>query len=196
MPAMIVWPVSWSVRTRKVGSSSARRDSAMPILSWSALVFGSTATWITGSGNLMFSSTTGLSGSQMRIAGEGLLRADHRGDIAGVTSLISSRWLACICSRRPMRSLLALGRVQHIRAGLELARVDAEVGQLAHERVGHDLEDQRRRTARCRRADAQSARHLRHRDLRRAACPSTAGHPAARADNRPPRRACAARPCS
>ncbi len=34
--------------------------------------------------------------------------------------------------------------VEHARAGLELAGVDAEVGQLADERVGHDLEGQRR----------------------------------------------------
>ena len=51
MPEMIVWPVSSSVRTLKVGSSSARRASAMPILSWSAFVFGSIAIEITGSGN-------------------------------------------------------------------------------------------------------------------------------------------------
>ena len=36
----------------------------MPILSWSALVFGSIATEMTGSGNLIDSSMIGLSGSQ------------------------------------------------------------------------------------------------------------------------------------
>ncbi len=44
MPPMIVWPVSSSVRTEKVGSSSDNEESALPSLSWSALVFGSTAT--------------------------------------------------------------------------------------------------------------------------------------------------------
>ena len=56
---MTVCPVSSSVRTRKVGSSSASFWSANPILSWSALLRGSTATEITGSGNEMFSSTMG-----------------------------------------------------------------------------------------------------------------------------------------
>ncbi len=36
----------------------------MPILSWSAFVFGSTATWMTGSGNSIRSRTTGASSSQ------------------------------------------------------------------------------------------------------------------------------------
>ena len=58
MPEMTVWPVSSSVRTRKVGSSSDRRPSAVASLSWSAFVFGSTATSMTGSGNAMFSSST------------------------------------------------------------------------------------------------------------------------------------------
>ncbi len=44
MPAMIVWPVSSSVRTWKVGSSSARRWIATPSFSWSLLVLGSMAT--------------------------------------------------------------------------------------------------------------------------------------------------------
>ena len=44
MPAMIVCPVSSSVRTWKVGSSSASRWIAVPSFSWSPLVFGSIAT--------------------------------------------------------------------------------------------------------------------------------------------------------
>ena len=63
MPEMMVWPDSSSVRTRNDGSSCARRFSAMPIFSWSALVFGSTATWITGSGNSIFSSVMIFCGS-------------------------------------------------------------------------------------------------------------------------------------
>ena len=43
-----------------------------------------------------------------------------------------------------MRSVVALGRVEHGGARLDVAGVDAEEGQLADERVGHDLEDQRR----------------------------------------------------
>ena len=64
MPARMVWPVSWSRWTWNVGSSSARRWIAVPSFSWSALVFGSTATWMTGSGKVIDSSTIGACGSQ------------------------------------------------------------------------------------------------------------------------------------
>ena len=64
MPAMIVWPVSSSVRTWKVGSSSASRWIAMPSFSWSPLVFGSMATEMTGAGKFIDSRITGASGSQ------------------------------------------------------------------------------------------------------------------------------------
>ncbi len=60
MPEMIVCPVSSSERTRKVGSSSERRVSPAVNLSWSAFDFGSTATAITGSGNVIDSRTIGL----------------------------------------------------------------------------------------------------------------------------------------
>ena len=45
---------------------------------------------------------------------------------------------------RPMRSFLPLDRVVDRVARIQHARVDAEEGQLADERVGHDLERQRR----------------------------------------------------
>ena len=63
MPAMIVWPVSSSRWTWKVGSSSASFWIAVPSFSWSALVFGSIATWMTGSGKVIDSSTIGACGS-------------------------------------------------------------------------------------------------------------------------------------
>ena len=61
---MIVCPVSSSDLTLKVGSSSASFDKAIPIFSWSAFVFGSTATEITGSGNSIFSRTIGALSAQ------------------------------------------------------------------------------------------------------------------------------------
>ena len=63
MPAMMVWPVSSSCWTWKVGSSSASFWIAVPSFSWSPLVFGSMATRMTGSGNVIDSSTTGCGGS-------------------------------------------------------------------------------------------------------------------------------------
>ena len=64
MPPMMVWPVSSSERTLKDGSSIWSRCRAIPILSWSAFDFGSTATKITGSGKIIRSRMTPWSSSQ------------------------------------------------------------------------------------------------------------------------------------
>ena len=64
MPRITVWPVSSSLSTRKVGSSSERRWSAVASFSWSTFVFGSIATAITGSGKTICSSAIGASGAQ------------------------------------------------------------------------------------------------------------------------------------
>ena len=64
MPAMMVCPVSLSVYALNVGSSSASLDRAIPIFSCPALVLGSIATRITGSGNSMDSKNTGCLRSQ------------------------------------------------------------------------------------------------------------------------------------
>jgi hypothetical protein len=61
MPEISVCPLSSLVRTWNVGSSSARRPSATDIFSWSDFVFGSMATEITGSSNVIASSLIGLS---------------------------------------------------------------------------------------------------------------------------------------
>ena len=65
IPRMMVWPVSLSVWTLKVGSSCISLASAMPIFSWSALVLGSIATAMTGSGKFIASRMIGLSRSQI-----------------------------------------------------------------------------------------------------------------------------------
>ena len=85
----------------------------------------------------------------------------------------SSRLLACISRSRPRRSFFdALGRVDDGVTLFEGARVDAQVRQLADVGVGHDLEGQRARRARRRRACARAARPC------RAWCPgSAAGRP-------------------
>ena len=63
MPEITVWPVSSSVRTWKVGSSSPSRDRATESFSWSTFVFGSIERCTTGSGKIIASSTTGESGA-------------------------------------------------------------------------------------------------------------------------------------
>ena len=106
MPEMMVWPDSSSVRRRNDGSSAARRPNAMPIFSWSALVLGSTACEITGSGNTMRSSVTTDSGSHRVSPVVTSFRPTQAAMSPARISLISSRWLACICRIRPMRSFL------------------------------------------------------------------------------------------
>ena len=108
MPEMRVWPDSWSLVTRKVGSSSARRCRAIAILSWSALVFGSTASSMTGSGKLIASSTIGLASSHSVSPVKVCFSPTAAAMSPALTESISSRWLACISRMRPMRSLVSL----------------------------------------------------------------------------------------
>ena len=105
MPEITVWPVSSSNFTTNVGSSSESLASPAPSLSWSALVFGSTATEMTGMGNVIDSSTTGLSGSQIVSPVVECFRPTTATMSPVYAASMSSRWLACICRTRPMRSL-------------------------------------------------------------------------------------------
>ena len=83
----------------------ARRCRATPIFSWSALVFGSTATEITGAGNSIFSSVMTLSRSHSVSPVMTSFSPTAAAMSPASTSLISVRSLACICSNRPIRSL-------------------------------------------------------------------------------------------
>ena len=60
MPAMIVWPVSSSRTPGRSGPLGELLDRVTPSFSWSPLVLGSMATWMTGSGKVIDSRTTGL----------------------------------------------------------------------------------------------------------------------------------------
>ena len=142
MPEMTVWPVSSSVRTRNVGSSSDSDLSALPSLSWSVLVLGSMATWITGSGKIIRSRMTGLLAVAQRVAGGGVLEAETGDDVAGHRHVEVFALVGVHQQDAAETLALLLGRVVDLVALVDLARVDAEVGQLA-ERVGDDLERQR-----------------------------------------------------
>jgi hypothetical protein len=108
MPEMIVWLDSSSVCTRNDGSSFASFCNAMPILSWSAFVFGSTATEITGSGNSMRSSVICRFRSHSVSPVVASLRPTAAAMSPARTSLISLRSFECICKIRPIRSFLPL----------------------------------------------------------------------------------------
>ena len=97
MPAMMSWPVSSLVKQRKVGSSSARRCRPSPIFSRSALVLGSTAIEMTGSGKVGGSSSDLEVLVAKRVAGGDVPQAHQRGDVAGInvvsTSMRLSAWI-------------------------------------------------------------------------------------------------------
>ena len=103
---MIVWPVSSSEVTRNVGSSSASRARPVPSLSWSAFDFGSTATAITGSGNVIDSSTIGALSVESVSPVVVALRPTPAAMSPALISSRSSRWFACICRMRLTRSVL------------------------------------------------------------------------------------------
>ena len=73
----------------------------------------------------------------------GVLEADRGGDVAGVDLLDLLAVIGVHLEDAADALLLALGRVQDVRTGLERARVDPEERELADERVGRDLEGER-----------------------------------------------------
>ena len=97
---MIVWPVSSSVRTWNVRSSSERRWIAVPSFSWSPFDLGSIATEITGAGKVLGLEDTGFPGSRNDLTGSGVLQAHHRDDVAGA----NGRDLLALVGVHPMNT--------------------------------------------------------------------------------------------
>ena len=119
------------------------REARSPSFSWSALVFGSIATAITGSGNSIVLELDRRVRGAEGVAGGGLLEADAGDDVARV-ALLDLLAMVGVHHQQPADPLgPAGGDVEHAAAGAELARVDAEVGQLADVGVGHHLEGER-----------------------------------------------------
>ena len=109
-----------SVRTLKVGSSCASFASARPIFSWSAFVFGSTATSITGVGKSMRSSTIGCLLRADRVARHQVLQTNRRADVAR-EDLRDLFTLVGVHLQQTADTLrLARARIQHRIAGLQL----------------------------------------------------------------------------
>ena len=108
MPEMMVWPVSWSVWTWNVGSSSASLARPTDILSCSALVLGSTATEMTGVANSMDSRMIGCFSSQRVSPVVVFLRPTQATMSPAEQASRSTRSLAFISRMRPRRSRLSL----------------------------------------------------------------------------------------
>src|SRR5436190_2434390 len=79
-----------------------------------------------------------------RVAGRHGAEPDGRGDVPGVDFLDLFALVRVHLQQAPDALALLLGRVVDRRPRGEDARVDADEGQLADERVGHDLEAERR----------------------------------------------------
>ena len=76
------------------------------------------------------------------VTGGGVLESDHGVDMAGRGGLHRVLLIGVHLEQLAQPLLLALGGVDHLGTGVDLARVHADVGQLAEERVGGDLEGQ------------------------------------------------------
>jgi hypothetical protein len=78
------------------------------------------------------------------VTGGGVLQADHGVDVARGDRVDRVLLVGVHLEDLPDALLLALGRVDDLRARVEVTRVDADVGQATEERVHGDLERQRR----------------------------------------------------
>jgi hypothetical protein len=74
------------------------------------------------------------------VAGCRVLEADGRNDVAGVDGIAVFAVIRVHLEKATDAFLVILGRVQDVGTCAHGAGVDTEVGQLAYERVGHDLE--------------------------------------------------------
>jgi hypothetical protein len=86
----------------------------------------------------------GVSLVAQRVTGTRVLETHGCDDVAGVAGLTVDTVVGVHLEDAAQALALVLGGVIHVAAGLGMARVDAEVGELADEGVGHDLECQRR----------------------------------------------------
>ena len=77
-----------------------------------------------------------------RVAGRRVLQAHDGDDVARGAAVDIDALVRVHLQQTADALLLALRGVGHVGAGIELARVHAEVGELAHERIRHDLEGQ------------------------------------------------------
>ena len=140
MPERIVWPLSGSVETRRVGSSATRRWRAVPIFSWSALELGSIDIEMTGSGKDGGSRRMSKSSSQSVSPVMTSLTPDQGADVARVGD-VDLLALDRAHQHQARDALAAAGaRVVERHAPLDRAGVDAEEDELADKGVGPELE--------------------------------------------------------
>ena len=132
-------------------------------------------TSMTGSGKVIDSRIDGVVGVGQGVAGEGVLEADRGGDVAGV-DLLDLLAVVGVHLEDAADALLACpwSALRTYEPALSVPGVDPEEGQLADERVGGDLEGERREglvvvdraqrpRRRCRGSMADDRRHVERR---------------------------------
>ena len=144
MPSRMVCLVLGSWRQCSVGSSSHRRVRVGPILAESALVFGSIAT----EDHSAPDRSAGGRGEGVALSHSvsPVQRHGELGDDANVARFDrgdGDLFLAAHHVELADALFLPLFGIEHARIGGERAAKHAEVGQLAHERIGGGLEDER-----------------------------------------------------
>ena len=145
MPFRMVWPDSWSVETRKDGSSATSLASATPSFSWSALDFGSIGHLDDRLRELHALEDHGLVQIAERVARAGILQAGHRDDVAGV-GLLDVLAVVRVHQKHaadPLRLVLASSSATVV-PDFDRAGIDAAEGDRADEGVVHDLEGEQR----------------------------------------------------
>ena len=190
MPEMTVWPVSSSVRTRKVGSSSRQREQGLAQLVLVGLGLGLDGHVDHGLGELERLEQDRVPRVAQGVAGRGVLQPHGGHDVAGEDGVfvlaVVGVHLQDAARRAPCGPLVELTIGRPLGQG---ARVDAEVGELADVGVGHDLEGQR--------GEGLGVVGVALDGLALAWwCPWRGGRRGGSAGSRPRRRAGAGRPCS
>ena len=141
---MTVWPVSWSVETRKVGSSWTSRPSACAHLLLVGLRLRLDGELDDRIGEVHLLEDHRVVRIAQRVAGGDALEAGQGDDVAGARFLHVLAVVGVHQQHAADALLAVLGAVQHAGRRFEHARIDAREGERADERVGHDLEGQRR----------------------------------------------------
>ena len=145
MPERMVWPVSGSVWTLKVGSSriSLSSDNAQLFLIALGLRLDRHGDHRRRKFNRLEHDRILLVAD--RVAGADVLQPDRRRNIAAI-NLLDLLALVGVHLQQAADALDRVpGRVVHARAGLELPGIDPEKGQMPDKWIGHDLENQRRK---------------------------------------------------
>jgi len=139
----MVWPLSWSVETRKDGSSFASFDRARP----SFLV--GLGLRLDRDGDDRLGELHALQDDRMgriteRVAGADVLETGQGDDVAGIGLLDVLAVVRMHQEHAADALLLVAGRVDDALAGFDLAGIDAAEGDRADEGVVHDLEGEHR----------------------------------------------------